>query len=280
MGKRATAPRCEAMRARGTGSVYQRPGRAAWYIKDYDRNGRPHRESCGSEARSDAERLLKKRLAEVASGRRLVGSALERTTFEDLERLITDAYRVQRRKSLDSVLQSFRALRRGGFGSIRACDIGHDELQHYAADRLSKCMPATVRRELALLHRAFVLAHRAGKVALVPPFPTIGVDNARSGFFEPDEWQSIREHLASLYQNVGDFAYLMGWRVMEILGLAGPMSISKRLREAAEPQDQERAPAFVPVRCVAGVEHLARSAPCADGCDATGERANHPARLP
>ena len=205
------------MRARGTGSVHRRPGRAAWYIKYYDQHGRPHRESSGSAVRADAERLLRRRLGEVAEGRCLVGRERERTTFDDLERLIVDDYRMRGRKSLDSVQQSFRALRRGGLGGRRACDIGYDDLVRYAAERGSA--RATIRRELALLHRALVLAHRAGRLAAVPPFPTITVDNARSGFFESEQWQSIPAHLPLHLQDVGDFAYLTGWRVMEIFGL-------------------------------------------------------------
>lgn len=204
------------MRARGTGSVHRRPGRAAWYIKYYDQHGRLHRESSGSAARADAERMLKRRLGEVAEGRRLVGRERERTTFDDLERLIVDDYRMRGRKSLDSVLQSFRALRRV-FGGWRACDLGYDDLVRYAAERARA--PATVRRELALLHRALALAHRAGRLAALPPFPTITVDNARRGFFEPEQWQAIRAHLPSHLQDVGDFAYLTGWREMEIFGL-------------------------------------------------------------
>jgi hypothetical protein len=167
------------MRARGTGSVHQRPGRAAWYIKYYDQHGRPHRESSGSAVRAEAERLLRRRLGEVAEGRGLVGRERERTTFDDLERLIVDDYRLRGRKSLDSVLQSFRALRRV-FGGWRACDVGYDALARYAAERARA--RATIRRELVLLHRALVLAHRAGRLAALPPFPTITVDNARSGF--------------------------------------------------------------------------------------------------
>lgn len=162
--------------------------------------------------------MLKARVAEVQSGRRHVGRELERTTFDDLARLIADDYRLARRKSLDSVMQSFRALRLT-LGNRRACDIGYDELQHYAAQRLGERKPATVRRELALLHRAFVLAVRAGKVALVPAFPTVRVDNARSGFFEFEEWQAVRTRLPATVQRVGDFAFLTGWRIMEILGL-------------------------------------------------------------
>jgi integrase len=198
--------------------VYQRTGRKPWWIKYYDRNGKALYESSGSNSRSDAERLLKKRLAEVASGRRLVGAAVERTTFEELERLIVDDYQLRRRKSLDSLLQSFRALRRH-FGGWRAIDIGYAELTHYASQRLSECKPATVRREVVLLHRAFVLGRGAEKVSQIPRFPTISVDNARSGFFEPDEWHEIRERLPVHHQDACDFANLTGWRIMEVFGL-------------------------------------------------------------
>ena len=202
------------MRARGTGEVYQRPGRRRWYLRFYDARGRRHQESAAT--RVDAERLLLRRRAEVAEGRRLIGRERERTTFDDLERLIVDDYRLRRLKSLDSVLQSFRSLRRG-FGGRRACDIRYEDLSHYAAER--NAAPATVRRELVLLHRAFVLARRAERVSEVPPFPTIPVDNARRGFFEFDAWQAARSELPPHLQDVGDFAYLTGWRVMEILRL-------------------------------------------------------------
>src|SRR6266478_7073641 len=180
------------MRARGTGSVYRRPGRSRWHLKYYDGAGKPHYESAPT--RADAERLLRRRLGEVAEGRCLVGRERERTTFDDLERLILDDYRLRGRKSLDSVQQSFRALQRGSFGGRRACDIGYDDLVRYAAER--GAAPATVRRELVLLHRAFVLARRAGRVTEVPPFPTVTVDNARRGFFELETWQTIRRDLA------------------------------------------------------------------------------------
>lgn len=202
------------MRARGTGEVYQRPGRRRWYFRFYDARGRRHQESAAT--RADAERLLRRRLGEVVEGRRLVGRERERTTFDDLERLIVDDYRLRGRKSLDSVLQSFRALRRV-FGGRRACDIGYEDLTRYATER--GAAPATVRRELVLLHRAFVLALRAERVAEIPPFPTIAVDNARRGFFEFETWQAVRCGLPPDLQDVGDFAYLTGWRVMEILRL-------------------------------------------------------------
>jgi hypothetical protein len=70
-----------------------------------------------------------------------------------------------------------------------------------------------------LLHRAFARAHGAGKVAPIPRFPTVRIGSARGGLFESDEWQPIREHLAGTYEDVGDFAYLTCWRIMEAFGL-------------------------------------------------------------
>lgn len=51
-------------RARGSGSIFLQHGSAVWWIKFYDR-GVPRRESSHSADRKAAEKLLKKRLAEV-----------------------------------------------------------------------------------------------------------------------------------------------------------------------------------------------------------------------
>jgi integrase len=206
------------MRPRGTGSVYQRPGHdARWHLKYYDARGKPHYESATT--RAEAERLLRRRLGEVAEGRRLVGRERERTTFDDLERLIIDDYRLRRRKSLDSVMQSFRALRRE-FGGRRACDISYDDLVHYAAQRRTDGRAdATVRRELVLLHRSYVLALRVERVTDIPPFPPIEVDNAREGYFEDDAYEAVRGRLAPHLQDVVDFFHWTAWRLMEVLKL-------------------------------------------------------------
>jgi hypothetical protein len=77
------------LKPRRAGSVYQR-GRV-WWVKYYDRTGRARRESSSSEDKSKAEHLLRSRLGDVASGKRLIGADLERTTFEHLEQMIRDA---------------------------------------------------------------------------------------------------------------------------------------------------------------------------------------------
>jgi integrase len=44
-------------------------------------------------------------------------------------------------------------------------------------------------------------------------------DNVRQGFFEREQFVSIRKHLPEWVQPVADFAYVTGWRKSEILGL-------------------------------------------------------------
>ena len=80
------------MSARGTGTVFQKtyPDKKTgklkktktWSIRYYY-HGVQEEESSGSTKRGDALRLLKKRLAEIGSGR-APGVDIEKTTFEDL----------------------------------------------------------------------------------------------------------------------------------------------------------------------------------------------------
>ena len=143
------------------------------------------------------------------------GLDVERTKFEDLERLITDEYRLSKRKSIAELASSFRALKKY-FAGWKARDITYAALASYAARRVGA--PSTIKREFAQLHHAFKLAERA-QIAECPSFPTIEVNNARRGFFEKGDWHSLRKHLSSHYQDVGDFAEQTGWRLMEILRL-------------------------------------------------------------
>jgi hypothetical protein len=55
---------------------------------------------------------------------------------------------------------------------------------------------ATINREMAALKRAFRLAHRAGRAASVPHIDMLDEDNARKGFFEPDQLETLLTHLS------------------------------------------------------------------------------------
>jgi len=214
-------------KARGLGRIYQPKYRdrktlekrtsPTWWI-DYSFRGTKYRESSGSNKRQEAIRLLKKRLGEIGRGR-FIGPDIERTTFEDLAKIITDDYAINSRRSNKRMLTSLNALR-GMFKPSLARDITFDRLNTYIAKRLDAGVaPATVRNDLAILRRAFRLAERAGK-AICPPFPSIRVSNTRSGFFEEEQFREVLKHLPEDIRPAVTFAYHTGWRIRsEVLSL-------------------------------------------------------------
>ena len=203
------------MKRRGLGMVFQRG--STWWIQ-YHWRGKRYRETSGSIARTDAVKLLRRRMAEMGQGQ-LRGPELEKTTFQDLVQMLHDDYAVNQRRSIKRVTTSLKALK-PAFGHMRACDITLDRLNKYVADRLAGGIaPATAKLELTHLHKMFRLAERAGK-AITPPFPVISVQNARTGFFERTDFEAVRSHLPGTYRGVSTFAFLSGWRVpSEVLTL-------------------------------------------------------------
>ncbi len=197
-------------RARGLGIIYLR-GRV-WWVQYYARGTR-HRESSQSANRADAVRLLKRRLADVASGRP-VGPRIERTTLADLLDIVANDYRANGRRSLRRL--DFAAAHLAAYFSpaARAIEITTDRLTAYQAHRLAMgAARASVNYELAILRRAFSLALRAGKVASRPDFPMLHVDNARQGFFEREHLEAVLKFLPGYLHPVIRTAFITGWRI-------------------------------------------------------------------
>jgi integrase len=197
-------------RLRNLGRVYQRGG--IWWIQYYF-CGQLYRESSDSTKRTRAVKLLQRRQGEMGRGR-LVGPNVERTTFDDLAKMLVDDYQVNCRKSLDRAQRSVRHLRRV-FGRTRAIDLTADRVSSYIRSRLESARPGTVRLELAALGRMFTLGVRAGKVSHRPHFPSLEVRNTRSGFFETAELQAVLGQLPADLRVLIEFVHLTGWRIGE-----------------------------------------------------------------
>jgi integrase len=221
----------------GTGRVYQRsifvdangkpckktdPGAVkktlpTWWIQ-YGHRGKIHRESSESAQKGAATRLLKKRLAEMGSGK-FVGQDAERVTWEDLKQMIRDDYKVEGRRSLkrlDTALSHLDATFRGS----RALDITTDRIKRYIADRQDAgAANASIQKELAALKRAFNLAVQAERLAQRPHVPGVNVQNARQGFFGAADLEKVLAQLPQPLQPVARFAALTGWRKAEVLNL-------------------------------------------------------------
>jgi integrase len=207
--------------ARGLGNVYQPTYRVrktgelkkceTWWIV-YHVNGRRMAENAHSTNRADAVRLLKKRTGDAATGKP-VGPELDRTNLDALLAMVEADYRANSRRSLDRVQQAASHLRDFFRGDRKARDITSDRITAYAARRLEdKAKSATVNYEMAVLRRAFRLGVRAGKVGVRPEFSMLHVDNARSGFFEAEQYRYAVAHLPNYLKPVAQVAYISGWR--------------------------------------------------------------------
>jgi hypothetical protein len=129
-------------KARGLGFVYQPTYRdqvtgkqktaSTWWLQ-YSVRGKRYRESAGSSNQAVAVKLLKKRLGAAAEGRP-VGPDIEKTTFEDLARILLDNYRANGRRSLSRVEDAVEHLREF-FGDSMAIDIMEDRLSAYIVHR-------------------------------------------------------------------------------------------------------------------------------------------------
>jgi integrase len=78
------------------------------------------------------------------------------------------------------------------FGPDLVRTITHSRMQTYVeARRAEGAAPQTTKNEVAVLRRMLRLGYRNHKVAQLPPFPEIAVQNTRAVFFEDDEFERL-----------------------------------------------------------------------------------------
>ncbi|HZR80392.1 MAG TPA: site-specific integrase [Candidatus Binatia bacterium] len=106
------------------------------------------------------------------------------------------------------------------FGRDRAVDVTTPRLRGYVRRRLAAgAAPATARLELAVLRRAFTLGLEAGRVTRVPVFPSIKVENVRTGFLEAEGYVRLLAELPPHLRPLAVLGCWLGWRRSELLGL-------------------------------------------------------------
>ncbi len=208
-------------RARGEGSIFRERYRdkhtrawktaSTWTIK-YSYLGKQRKESSGSAKRSDAGKLLQRRLSEIAGGR-LIGPDVERRTYDDLRAMLLNDYKINARKSLERVEDAVGHLD-GMFAGMRALDVTADKILAYmAARQAEKAANATINRDLSTLKRMFRLGQRAGLIVQPPHIPALDEHNIRQGFFELPEARAVFAHLPADLVAPFKVAYITGWRM-------------------------------------------------------------------
>jgi integrase len=200
------------------GSIYLR--NKVWWIKYYSK-GQPVYESSHSVRAEDADRLLRKRLGEIATGA-YRGIAAERTTLDELFDLVVADYRENGKRSIDDVLSRLKLHLRPRLGKLRAADFGSAEVRRYKAARKNeKAESATINRELSILKRAFSLGTRHDPPLVVhnPPVEKIPEDNVRTGFLEKADYDRLLTELPTYLKLALMIAYHTGCRLAEVMSL-------------------------------------------------------------
>jgi integrase len=223
-------------RPRGFGRVYRRPNRqdGHWYVYWYAKGdhhesvakalGKPHDQV----TERDAERLLDLRLKQKLKGE-VVSVRRHRLTVAQL----LDAYRahldvkgIKNAKDADAVVRAVKTWA----GGLSVTSLTREKLTALAQDLLRReyvvkgarrpYSRGTVKVRLGTLHAAMAYGH--DELGLPPPprFPALKVDNARTGFFDLDEFRMIAGQLPDPADDLAFFGYLTGWRVSECRQLA------------------------------------------------------------
>ncbi len=207
-------------RPRGSGSIYQN-GSAVWWVKFYVR-GIARRESSHSTDRKVAEKLLKRRLAEVETK-----TYIARTNVK-IDELVTDLfaeYRQQGRKSIKTAEWRWKKHLEPFFRKLPADDLSTDLVQCYCAKReAEKASGASINRELAFLKRAFHLAMRRTppKVRACPEMPMYKESAPRTGFLEDAQYTPLAMECSKVglwLRALLTTAYSFAFRKGELLSL-------------------------------------------------------------
>ncbi len=191
---------------------------AVWWISYYT-HGRQIRESTDTADYGDAKEKLKQKEGDATKGR-ITKSMERKVLFSELAALVAKDYELNGYRSAVDIELRHRLHILPYFGNMKANRISESDIDNYILQRREEAATnATINRELVTIKRAYSLGIQKRIVSDKPHIAMLEEDNVRQGFFEREQYDSIRKHLPEYVQPVGDFAYFTGWRKSEILTL-------------------------------------------------------------
>jgi len=208
------------MKAR-EGYIYKRTGTPYWWIA-YGFMGKDNRESSKSTVRSDAVKLLQRRLQEIREGKYTADG--DRVMFEDLERVALQKAHQDELRSAWRIEYAFKRLRKT-FAGTPALWVARRVPAYIEERRREGAKNATIKYELGCLRRAYAIAtspeHRL--IAYRPTFELPAVRNIRKNFIDEEALGKIMAELPAHLAPLLEFCYLTGFRRGEAVGLTWEM---------------------------------------------------------
>ncbi len=192
-----------------------------WWMSWVTPDGKRHWASTGEHYHEAAKGVRDRLVGDLASGRPV--SAPGKTTLEQLGELITADYATRKNRSLPRLKGALKPLKEF-FGRQQVSSISWGDAVKYRQHRATEGLAvASINYELAILRRMLRLAVRDGKLMAAPPIDTPDPKNARQGFVEREDLDTVLEQLPPPYRGPVLFAYLTGWRCRsEVLPLRWP----------------------------------------------------------
>ncbi len=218
----ATTP-TKPRRPRGTGRLYQPKGNSRGYIQYY-RDGECIREATGTTNKTNARKLLEKRLAQIKT-HTYIEPKIERTLVRELLDGLRTDYQNQNRKSWADVEARWTLHLEPVFGNFRAINVRTRDLKQYQSDRKQQgASNCSINRELAALKTMFRIGLEDEKIVRMPKFPKKLDEDAsiRKGFVEDAQYGKLATACAnhSLWlRAMFEVGYRFGWRLGELLDL-------------------------------------------------------------
>jgi len=216
----------------GVGSIFPKKGTKNLQWKFY-RNGNMETGSTGTADEKKAARVLQKKI-ELAGMGKLPTAVTRRTTIKDLANLVFADYAENDYDTVERQHDAFNHLFAFFGAECLADEISETRIAEYKLwrpkqpdgrglkrkhDHLYKdkparigCAKSTCNRELAALRRGFKLAERRKLVVSVPHIALSRERNRRTGFFEWEQFEAVRNHLPEYLRPVITTAFFTGWR--------------------------------------------------------------------
>jgi integrase len=177
---------------RGQGTVRKRWN--VWWIR-YSISGKRIEEKTDAKNATAARNILNERLGQVAKGE--TPAAVSKVRLAELYADVEADYR-NKGQDLETLALRWKHLE-PVFGADPVRTITHARMQNYVNVRQAEgAAKATIKNEVAALRRMLRLGYRNRKVAQLPPFPEIEVNNMRGVFFEDDEYDRLLKALPIL----------------------------------------------------------------------------------